>query len=967
VRHAAPLFADSTQSASPRGVRRRCRILALGCTSILTLLALTGPVGPANAANINVFDYSFNGSDAVGAAAFGEGSLQALDIDQSTGAVYVATTNGVVYKFNSAGVSQPFGGGPNTVFSQSIGSYGDIEVDNSGTATQGRIYTVNDSSEFAGFTSSGSALSGFPVNNTGETCGIAVGPDGHIWAARYPNTVREYDPSTAPPTFIKSVNFSPSASGICDFDMDSQGDFIVPQFYGGSTVYKYPPSGTGGTLIDGTGTSRSAAVDLSNDQIYVNVGNKVNRYDSTGGSPLDTFGLPDAPYPGLQSSLAIAVNKTTHQVYVGNNRFGSTRVEVFKPVTVPDVVTGDPEGNNVVRGTVGLAGAGEVTECYFQFGTSTEYELGDENCSPGAPYSEAKSVSATLPGLLGEQTYHYRLVAKNTNGKSVGADKTITPHYVEGLRTDDAENVTRTGARLKAHFTGNGEETKYYFEWGPAAGTYTAGQSAIPPGTNVGSPVGLTNLSYEASTLQPGTLYHYRVVASNPIGVSPGDDKTFKTLPAIQSLQTNPATGVGAKVATLNGSYLGDADTTSYYFKYGTSPSYGSTTPITSAGNPTGTTPLSASISGLDLEMTYHYRIVATNSLGTTEGADQTFKTDPAVLGLKTLPPTEISLDGVKLNAEFNGIGEETHYFFEYGLTNDYGKTSAAPPGNNAGSPVGVTQISSTIDDFEAYSTYHYRVVAENSQGITKGADQPFETPAAPLPTIDGPTVADIGPTVATLQASINPNRWATVYLFEYGPTAAYGESTLIGQAIASDQFAHPVSNVVSNLVPGTTYHVRAVAINFTGTSYSGDQVFTTPDSPRIEVASFSGVGQSSVHLAASVRPNSAATTVRFEYGTSASYGDSTTATPIGSDAGVYITGADVGGLTSGTTYHFRAVAGNAYGTTFGPDQTFATERSPGEQLVEVPAKKCKRGFVRRKDRCVKKPHRKKRHSGRHG
>lgn len=79
--------------------------------------------------------------------------------------------------------------------------------------------------------------------------------------------------------------------------------------------------------------------------------------------------------------------------------------------------------------------------------------------------------------------------------------------------------------------------------------------------------------------------------------------------------------------------------------------------------------------------------------------------------------------------------------------------------------------------------------------------------------------------------------------------------------------------------------------------------------------------------LKASVQPNGAATTVVFEYGTTTAYGETVETSAVVAD-GVIIVTAVTGtatDLTAETTYHFRAVATNAGGTTNGADQTFTT------------------------------------------
>lgn len=96
------------------------------------------------------------------------------------------------------------------------------------------------------------------------------------------------------------------------------------------------------------------------------------------------------------------------------------------------------------------------------------------------------------------------------------------------------------------------------------------------------------------------------------------------------SAQTSAPSAVSTTSATLNGSVNPNGSGTTYFFEYGTSTSYGSQTPTQSAGSDSTTHPEATSISGLAAGTTYHYRIVATNPGGTTDGADMTFTTQGA-------------------------------------------------------------------------------------------------------------------------------------------------------------------------------------------------------------------------------------------------------------------------------------------------------------------------------------------------
>lgn len=88
---------------------------------------------------------------------------------------------------------------------------------------------------------------------------------------------------------------------------------------------------------------------------------------------------------------------------------------------------------------------------------------------------------------------------------------------------------------------------------------------------------------------------------------------------------TSPVFGASGSSGYVAGEVSPEGLETTYHFEYGTTTSYGSSTPEASAGE--GMTPLSkwTEISGLTAGETYHYRIVAANSDGTSYGEDMTF------------------------------------------------------------------------------------------------------------------------------------------------------------------------------------------------------------------------------------------------------------------------------------------------------------------------------------------------------
>lgn len=119
-----------------------------------------------------------------------------------------------------------------------------------------------------------------------------------------------------------------------------------------------------------------------------------------------------------------------------------------------------------------------------------------------------------------------------------------------------------------------------------------------------------------------GNLYY--VEAGAPAGIG------RVQLGQAPAVTTGPASGVTSTRATVAGTVnpLGSA-VTSITVDYGTTAAYGHSAAATPATLPAGNTasPVSAMLAGLPPGTVIHYRVVATNGRGTTNGPDATFTT----------------------------------------------------------------------------------------------------------------------------------------------------------------------------------------------------------------------------------------------------------------------------------------------------------------------------------------------------
>ena len=188
--------------------------------------------------------------------------------------------------------------------------------------------------------------------------------------------------------------------------------------------------------------------------------------------------------------------------------------------------------------------------------------------------------------------------------------------------TNPATLIASFSTTLKGSVDPNGLTTSVYFQYG----TTTGYGFTTAPQTKTGNTP--QSVSAHISGLSASTTYHFRIVTTNSAGTRYGSDRTFTTLPptGFPIVTTKPATNVATFAATLNGLLDPHGLTTSVYFQYGRTTNYGNRTPNqTKTGN--NYQNVSANISGLSAHTTYHFRIVATNSVGTRYGSDRTFTT----------------------------------------------------------------------------------------------------------------------------------------------------------------------------------------------------------------------------------------------------------------------------------------------------------------------------------------------------
>jgi hypothetical protein len=199
-----------------------------------------------------------------------------------------------------------------------------------------------------------------------------------------------------------------------------------------------------------------------------------------------------------------------------------------------------------------------------------------------------------------------------------------------------------------------------------------------------------------------------------------------------------------------------------------------------------------------------------------------------------------------------------------------------------------------------------------------------------PLPLVTTGAASAVTQRTATLGATVNPGGGAIGECWlEYGPNTSYGSTAPCLQDPGSDTSPVAVSALAGALAANRTYHYRAFARNPAGAGYGEDATFTTlPDPPTVMTEPPSSVGPGYATLNASVNPNGArVTSCRFEYGASSGYGASLPCSPQALEGESPLAVSAAAPVDADAGYHFRIVASNSGGSSYGADQTFTTPK----------------------------------------
>lgn len=589
------------------------------------------------------------------------------------------------------------------------------------------------------------------------------------------------------------------------------------------------------------------AVDTASGNVYVaeSAANAIDVFDSTGAF-VTSFGEAGSAAGQISNPTRIAVDPVSHDIYVvdsGNSRVerftaSGTYVSTLAGTGGPVSVAVDPANEDVYVGEQ----VGWRIARYDSSGVRLEqlalHDFYYQSWSGWEAYAHG------LVGLTTSPSTH-RVYAVDHSGEwwpsTAQVVQVFAPVTVATLTTEGASGVTATGATLEGKINPEGTTVNSEaFEYGLDT-NYGGIASGSEYGLTGTSDIPISVQTPAWSPLQPNATYHYRLTADTSVGQVFGGDQTFTTEPAPPTVDGTSAESE-PEAATLHAQINPENSATSYYYEYGLTSAYGSSTPAASAGSGFGDVDAATAISGLAPATVYHYRVIADNGIGgPVTGADGTFKTAPA-----TVPTaTEVTAISATLNGIVDLEGSGT-YLFEYGTDASYGNSTRKYVVEGEGTQT----LHAGVKELEPGTTYHFRLVSTVSGNTTMTADGTFTTwPSAAVITGEA---TDVGTSGATLNGTVDTHGNPGAYRFLVTGVGSSVARETPQQTITSSGPA-AVTASIDGLPHGGTYQVVLVA-TVGGTTTRGDATtFSTQQldeiAPRPQSAGGSPYGCSDPHL----------------------------------------------------------------------------------------------------------------------
>ena len=405
-----------------------------------------------------------------------------------------------------------------------------------------------------------------------------------------------------------------------------------------------------------------------------------------------------------------------------------------------------------------------------------------------------------------------------------------------------------------------------------------------------------------------GDTYYVRAYATSTTGTGYSEPLVLNTPLVVPMIYSSSYSDVTAESFNVHASVSYEAQITQWGFCYSSTTEYPTTSDDKVTVDVAGTD-FEATITGLVPGKTYYVRPFATNSKGTTYGLTYTVTTLALPPTVEGLAATEVAGTSFKANANVADFGgaDITAKGFCYSTSENQTLENSSVSGTWSEGDNFIAEVTG----LSPVTTYYVRAYATNSAGTTYSEPITVTTTAG-LATVADVTSSDITGVSFKVSSEITNTGGAEVtekgfcYATTENPTVEDSHKTVDG-----DDF----EATIAELANGTTYYVRAYAVNSIGTAYSEQISVLTLALATVADVTSSDLTGVSFKVASEITDNGDAevTEKGFCY--------STTENPTIESSKKVVDGDEfettIEGLANGTTYYVRAYATSYAGTAY--------------------------------------------------
>jgi len=538
--------------------------------------------------------------------------------------------------------------------------------------------------------------------------------------------------------------------------------------------------------------------------------------------------------------------------------------------------------------------------------------------------------AGSLIHLKKDSTYFVRAYASNNAGTSYGNELSFKAGQSQTspiVTTADISSISQTTAISGGNVTSDGgvSVTARGVCW--STNPYpTIADSKTSDGSGIGQFVS------SVAGLTANTTYYLRAYATNTIGTSYGDEKTFQTTsnPVLPTVTTASITNITTTTAQSGGTVLesGGLTVTERGVCWSTSSNPTTANNHTSDGSGMGS--FTSSVTGLTSNTKYYLRAYATNGVGTAYGNEISFTAGQSVTTptVTTTNVTNIAQTTATCGGNVTSDGGATVTARGVCWSTSTNPTTTS---NHTTDGSGIGGYLSSLTGLTANTSYFVRAYATNSAGTSYANQKSFTTlPEVTSPSVTTAPATNITNSTATSGGTVTNDGGANV--------TARGVcwSTGVNPTITDSHTNNGTGtgsfiSQITGLLPNTFYRVRAYATNSAGTAYGNQQTFSTlvnPVLPTVSTAQTLNITTTTATSGGTVNSDggSPVTTRGVCWSTSSNPTTASSHTTDGSGIGTFVS--NLTGLTPNTVYYVRAYATNGVGTAYGNEVTFITQSS---------------------------------------